>query len=99
MLSNTREGQLGIYVGLVVALDEVCGGSQLRQRLEHAWLKGHNLVGISGVDTRALTRRIRDLGAPSGCLAHDPTGAFDHAALQAEAALWPGLEGMTWPPR
>lgn len=59
-----------------------------------AWLGAHNLVGISGVDTRALTRRIRDLGAPNGCLAHAPDGTLDPAALRAEAAAWPGLEGM-----
>ncbi len=59
-----------------------------------AWLKARNLVGISGIDTRALTRRIRDLGAPTGCLAHDPAGALDIAAMRAEAAAWPGLEGM-----
>ncbi len=59
-----------------------------------AWLKAHNLVGIAGVDTRALTRRIRDLGAPNGCLAHAPDGNLDPAALRAEAAAWPGLEGM-----
>ncbi len=64
-----------------------------------AWLKSHNLVGIAGIDTRALTRRIRDLGAPQGCIAHAPdgtldSGALDTAALAAEAAAWPGLEGM-----
>ena len=63
-----------------------------------AWLKSHNLIGIAGIDTRALTRRIRDLGAPEGCLGHDPEaparGGLDLAALQAKAAGWPGLEGM-----
>ena len=63
------------------------------------WLKSHNLVGISGVDTRALTRRIRDLGAPNGALCHAAGGAgksaaLDTARLKAEAAAWPGLEGM-----
>jgi carbamoyl-phosphate synthase small subunit len=58
------------------------------------WLKSHNLVGMCGVDTRRLTRRIRDGGAPSGVIAHSPDGRFDTAALVAEAAAWPGLEGM-----
>ncbi len=58
------------------------------------WLKGHNLVGVAGVDTRRLTRRIRDLGAPHGIVIHDPTGTFDIAARQEEASAWPGLEGM-----
>jgi carbamoyl-phosphate synthase small subunit len=59
-----------------------------------SWLKSHALVGISGIDTRALTRVIRTAGAPSGVVAHDRGGAFDLAALQTEAAAWPGLEGM-----
>ncbi|MGF1624718.1 MAG: glutamine-hydrolyzing carbamoyl-phosphate synthase small subunit [Alphaproteobacteria bacterium] len=58
------------------------------------WLKARDLVGIAGVDTRALTRRIRDRGAPNGVLACDPHGRFDLAALRAQAAAWPGLEGM-----
>jgi carbamoyl-phosphate synthase small subunit len=59
-----------------------------------AWLKANNLVGIAGVDTRRLTRRIRDIGAPNGALCHDPTGAIDSAALERAAREWPGLEGM-----
>ena len=58
------------------------------------WLKGQNLVGISGVDTRRVTRRVRDLGAPNGVITHVPDGAFDIAACTAEAVGWPGLEGM-----
>ena len=58
------------------------------------WLKSFGLIGLAGVDTRRLTRRIRDLGAPNGVVAHDPKGAFDIDALRAKAAGWPGLEGM-----
>ncbi len=58
------------------------------------WLVSHDLPGIAGVDTRALTRRIRDLGAPSGALVHAPDGRIDPAELQQVAAKWPGLEGM-----
>jgi carbamoyl-phosphate synthase small subunit len=59
-----------------------------------AWLTAHDLPGIAGVDTRALTRRIRDLGAPHGSLIHAPDGRFDLAALRRQSAEWPGLEGM-----
>ncbi len=58
------------------------------------WLKRHNLPGIAGVDTRAITMRIRDGGAPNGVLAYPADGVFDLAALAARAAAWPGLEGM-----
>jgi carbamoyl-phosphate synthase small subunit len=59
-----------------------------------AWLKAQGLIGIGGIDTRALTRRIRDLGAPQGTIAHAPDGRFDTASLIKAAADWPGLEGM-----
>jgi carbamoyl-phosphate synthase small subunit len=58
------------------------------------WLRSHSLPGIAGVDTRRLTRRIRDGGAPSGVLVHAADGKFDVDALVAEARAWPGLEGM-----
>ena len=58
------------------------------------WLQRQGLVGIAGVDTRRLTRRIRDGGAPTGLLCHAPDGGFDLAALRDEARVWPGLEGM-----
>ncbi|HVO03155.1 MAG TPA: glutamine-hydrolyzing carbamoyl-phosphate synthase small subunit [Candidatus Cybelea sp.] len=59
-----------------------------------SWLCSHQLPAIAGVDTRALTRRIRDGGAPNGVIAHSRDGQFDVAALTAEAKAWPGLDGM-----
>jgi carbamoyl-phosphate synthase small subunit len=59
-----------------------------------AWLKSHNLPGIAGIDTRKVTRRIRDGGAPNGVVIHDPEGRFDIPALIAQAKAWPGLDGM-----
>jgi carbamoyl-phosphate synthase small subunit len=58
------------------------------------WLQSFGLIGIAGVDTRALTRRIRDAGAPTGVVIHAPDGKFDIPAALAEAQAWPGLEGM-----
>ncbi|MFY9287260.1 MAG: glutamine-hydrolyzing carbamoyl-phosphate synthase small subunit [Alphaproteobacteria bacterium] len=59
-----------------------------------AWLKQNNLIGITGIDTRALTIHIRDNGAPNGVIAHSPDGKFDLDTLHAQAQQWPGLEGM-----
>ena len=59
-----------------------------------AWLRARGVPGIAGVDTRALTLRVRDGGAPSGLIAYPEDGRFDLAALRAQAAAWPGLEGM-----
>lgn len=59
------------------------------------WLKSMGLVGLVGVDTRKLTRRIRESGAPIGALMHGAPGEkYDIAALVDMARSWPGLEGM-----
>jgi carbamoyl-phosphate synthase small subunit len=58
------------------------------------WLKRHNIPGISGIDTRRLTVRIRESGMPHGVIAHDDAGRFDIAALIATARAFPGLVGL-----
>ena len=58
------------------------------------WLKARNIVGLSGIDTRALTALIREKGMPNAVIAHAPNGAFDLPALKQEAAGWPGIDGM-----
>jgi carbamoyl-phosphate synthase small subunit len=58
------------------------------------WLMAHNLPGISGIDTRSLTRRIRELGAPRGALCHAPDGNIDIGGLREMAKSWPGLTNM-----
>ncbi len=58
------------------------------------WLKQHGIIAIAGVDTRALTARIRTKGMPNGVIAHDRSGNFDVDRLKTEAAQWSGLEGM-----
>src|SRR5690606_24244110 len=59
-----------------------------------AWLKKRNIVGITGIDTRALTARIRAHGMPNGVVAHAPDGYFDEASMTAELRNFPGLEGL-----
>ena len=63
------------------------------ERLD-GWMKRHARIGLAGVDTRALTRRIRAGGAPNGVIAHSPNGEFDLDLLLDMARSWPGLEGM-----
>ncbi len=58
------------------------------------WLKARGIIGIAGIDTRALTALIRDKGMPNAVIAHAEDGIFDLGALKAEAAEWPGLVGM-----
>ena len=58
------------------------------------WLKARGIIGLSGIDTRALTALIRDKGMPNAVIAHAPDGRFDLPALKKEAREWPGLVGM-----
>src|SRR5437763_5591983 len=59
-----------------------------------AWLKRRGIIGLSGIDTRALTSLIRSRGMPNAVIAHEPSGKFDLDALRQEAREWPGLVGM-----
>ncbi|MBL8644033.1 MAG: glutamine-hydrolyzing carbamoyl-phosphate synthase small subunit [Rhodospirillaceae bacterium] len=80
--------------GLIIR-DDITEPSNYRakQHLD-TWLKSFGLIGLAGLDTRRLTRRIRDKGAPNGVIVHNPDGIFDLDALLAEAKAWPGLNGM-----
>ena len=59
-----------------------------------AWLKARGIIAIAGIDTRALTARIREKGMPNAVIAHDATGVFDIEKLKVEARDWPGLLGL-----
>jgi carbamoyl-phosphate synthase small subunit len=58
------------------------------------WLKARGVIGLAGIDTRALTAFIREKGMPNAVIAHEPTGRFDLDVLKREAKAWPGLVGM-----
>jgi len=81
-------------VGLVVREDVTDPANFRSTETLQSWLIARGKIGLSGIDTRALTRRIRLLGAPNAVIAHDPNGQFDIPALIAQAKGWPGLEGM-----
>jgi carbamoyl-phosphate synthase small subunit len=80
--------------GLVLRAD-VTGPSNFRAtRTLDDWLKSFGLVGIAGVDTRRLTRRLRDQGAVNGAVCHVPGGGIDTGALLAKARACPAMEGL-----
>ena len=80
--------------GLIVREDVTQPSSWRAQKHLHDWLKTNAMPGIAGLDTRALTTRIRERGAPNGVLCHAPDGKFDLDLLHRRAAEWPGLVGM-----
>jgi len=80
--------------GLIVKQDVTEPSNWRSTQSLDAWLRSNDVTGIAGLDTRALTIRIRDGGAPHGVLAFPADGRFELPALRAQAAAWPGLKGM-----
>jgi carbamoyl-phosphate synthase small subunit len=79
----------------VILRAEVTDPSNFRaKRRLDAWLKARGIIGLSGLDTRALAAMIRERGMPNAVIAHAPDGVFDRAALAVEASAWPGIAGM-----
>ena len=81
-------------LGLAVKADITAPSSWRATQTLDAWLRARGVPGIAGVDTRALTLRVRDGGPPAAILCFPADGRFDIAALQRRAQDWPGLEGM-----
>ncbi|MGE0852112.1 MAG: glutamine-hydrolyzing carbamoyl-phosphate synthase small subunit [Hyphomicrobiaceae bacterium] len=94
---DTETSNLAMRSGVrgCVLRADVTGPSNYRalERLDQ-WLKSRGIIAIAGVDTRALTARIREQGMPNGVIAHEPSGAFALDKLKAEAKAWPGLLGL-----
>ncbi|WP_321501171.1 glutamine-hydrolyzing carbamoyl-phosphate synthase small subunit [Breoghania sp.] len=80
--------------GAILRADVTAPSNYRAARAFDEWLKARGIIAITGIDTRALTARIRETGMPNAVIAHAPDGKFDIEALKAEAAAWPGLEGM-----
>ena len=92
--SKDLEGITPAALGMIVRQPPTNPASWRAESSLADWLAAHNLPGISGIDTRALTRRIRDIGAPRGALCHAPNGNIDTYALCELAKSWPGLKNM-----
>jgi carbamoyl-phosphate synthase small subunit len=80
--------------GVVLATVMTMPSSYRATRHLDQWLKARGIIGLSGIDTRALTSLIRTKGMPNAVIAHAPDGRFDLDALKKEAREWPGLVGM-----
>ena len=94
--ANTKDNETGApsALGMITRQLPTAPASWRSESSLEAWMVANDLPGIAGIDTRALTRRIRDAGAPTGVICHDPEGNFDIDALTAQAKAWPGLAGM-----
>ncbi|MEL6691217.1 MAG: glutamine-hydrolyzing carbamoyl-phosphate synthase small subunit, partial [Pseudomonadota bacterium] len=83
-----------VAAGMVVKWDPTDPSNWRAQEKLQDWLAKRGRIGIGGIDTRRLTRAIRQQGAPHVAMAHDPKGNFDIEALVAAARAFPGLEGL-----
>ena len=83
-----------VAAGMVVKWDPTQSSNWRAEAELTEWLKTRGRIGIGGLDTRRLTRAIRQQGAPHAALAHDPDGNFDTVALVAKAKAFSGLEGL-----
>ncbi|GHF54554.1 glutamine-hydrolyzing carbamoyl-phosphate synthase small subunit [Seohaeicola zhoushanensis] len=83
-----------VAAGMVVKWDPTAPSNWRSAEALQGWLERRGRIAIGGIDTRRLTRAIRQQGAPNVALVHNPEGKFDIEALVAAARAWPGLEGM-----
>jgi carbamoyl-phosphate synthase small subunit len=83
-----------VAAGMVVKWDPTDPSSWRATGDLVAWLTAKGRIGVGGIDTRRLTRAIRQQGAPHVALQHNPDGHFDIAALVAQARAWRGLVGL-----
>lgn len=93
---NPEDDETGdpVAAGMVVKWDPTEPSNWRSAEELKGWLARRGRIAIGGVDTRRLTRAIRQQGAPHVALAHDPEGNFDIEALVAAARGFAGLEGM-----
>ena len=94
--TNTEDNEsLKPWVKGVIFNTEITDPSNYRslKKLD-LWLKQKKIVGVIGIDTRALTGLIRDKGAPKATICHSLKSDFDHNKLQQKAINWNGLEGL-----
>ncbi|MCV2876625.1 glutamine-hydrolyzing carbamoyl-phosphate synthase small subunit [Rhodobacteraceae bacterium XHP0102] len=83
-----------VAAGMIVKWDPTEPSNWRMEQDLTTWLAARGRIGMGGVDTRRLTRAIRQQGAPHVCLAHDPEGNFDIEAMLKQARAWQGLEGL-----
>jgi carbamoyl-phosphate synthase small subunit len=81
-------------VGVIFKADITDPSSYRAAKHLDAWLKARGIIGMCGIDTRALTAWIRENGMPNAVIAHDPGRVFDIEQLKIDAKAWSGLEGL-----
>jgi carbamoyl-phosphate synthase small subunit len=89
--SDDRESDNIWAAGLVIRDLPLLASNFRSQQTLDDYLRDHNILGIAGIDTRALTRRLRQSGAQSGCIM---AGDMDPQLALEKARAFPGLKGL-----
>ncbi len=79
--------------GCIVRADVTSPSNYRSEKSFDKWLVSRGIIGLSGIDTRALTVSIREGGMPNAIIAHNPDGVFDFDALLTRARSWEGIDG------
>ncbi len=90
--ASSQQGQKGA-IGLITKAIPTLPSNWRNQKDLDLWLERRGIVGIAGIDTRAITHKIRENGMPHGTICYSPDGKFDIDALKKAAIDWAGLEG------
>ena len=80
-------------IGLITKASPTLPSNWRAEEALPPWLEERGIIGLSGIDTRALTHIIRENGMQHGVIAYNPEGEFDFAAMRQKAKSWAGLEG------
>jgi carbamoyl-phosphate synthase small subunit len=93
-IETTNLAASAAVVGCIIKTDVTEPANYRSSRHFEKWLKARGIIGLCGIDTRALTNLIRDKGMPNAVIAHNAKGKFDIEKLRKQAAAWPGLVGL-----
>lgn len=80
--------------GVIVHADVTTPSNWRAAKHLDAWLKARGIVGLAGIDTRALTALIREHGMPNAVISHQPNAVFDLASLKSQAKDMPSMDGL-----
>jgi len=80
--------------GLILRTDITAPASHRAEEDFNAWLARNNLTGICDIDTRALTRHLRDKGAQNGVICFSPDKDIDIEAARKHLAALPDMTGQ-----
>ena len=88
---DDRESDNIWAAGLVIRDLPLLASNFRSQQTLDDYLRDHNILGIADIDTRALTRRLRQSGAQSGCIM---AGDVDPQLALEKARAFAGLQGL-----